>query len=530
MRPGGKAGELFAAYSRITARAFMNDKLLACPTLAKTPHSGDVLRRYVLGQRRGKTGPGRCLLLVLRYCAANFLHFVFLLLAALFIRLLRWPRPEALRPGPKAPDRPAPLVIDTFAVLPRLAAEKTYRELYLPGLEQAARARGRETVTLFRLYGSRNPLILWRAFRVLAGRGGGLTEVHLFRPGDWARLFWHLFAYPFALARLIRSLAAFAPDTPELFIREALVATAGQCALIGEARRIAAYRLGLLLAARPAAPGPGLLAWYENQTVDKCLLRGLDQAARQSGRRVPVIGAQLFIWPDTLLNNHPDDGEAALGLAPDKVLVNGPHFLPDDSPLAGRYAVGPSLRYGHLFAREAAPEQDSPVATPAPGQGPLLALLSYHPEETRRVLELLLPLAEAGQDIVYRFHPAVRPDDYAALLPHRPRLSEGPLDAALHSAGAVIGAGSGALAEAVAQGLPVLAVTAAVPGLDLNYLPEYGRGLLWASVSRAGELAPVLDALRANAAGPDREAHVRAFRDLLFTEPTPERICRAFEL
>jgi hypothetical protein len=327
------------------------------------------------------------------------------------------------------------------------------------------------------------------------------------------------------LYRLIRSLSGFAPGSPEAAIREALLDTAGQCALLGESRRLAGFRLGLLLSSLPAARAPRVLAWYENQTVDKCLLRGLRQAEARSGCRLPVTGAQLFIWPDTLLNNHPDDGEAALGLAPDKVLVNGPFFLPEAS--SQNYALGPSLRYAHLFETD---PDEPPVTDPGPrDRRTLLALLSYHPEETRRVLELAPPLARSGLDIVYRFHPATDPGDYAALLPEAPRLSSAPLSLALKAAGAVLGAGSGALAEAVALGLPVLAVAHPRPGLGLDYLPDFGKGELWESVSVPEDLEPALERLLAFARSSERPQRVRDFRGLLFTEPTPERIRQAFE-
>ncbi|MDR3176952.1 MAG: hypothetical protein LBU06_10550 [Desulfovibrio sp.] len=525
MRPCGKAGELFAAFSRITAEAFKDARLVSCPTLSKSPEQGDVLRRFLIGappDRSYRTGAALFVRTAARYLAANGLHFLFMLCTVLYLRLLRLPaRLPSVRGEGLGEETPL-IIMDTFAVLPGIAEEGTWRELYLKGLEETARGRGRDVSVLARLYGSRNPVLLWKVLRIMARKPGLLLEAALLRPGDFARLALHVLLYPFALARLIRSLGNFPEDAPERHIREALIRGAGQCVLIGESRRLAARALCRGLAALPRKAR--IISWYENQTVNKAFQLGLSEAEALGMPHVPLIGAQLFLWPDNLLNNHPDDAEAALGLAPDRVLVNGPYFLPEDS--VQNYSVGPSLRYGGLFSavtRQAAERAGDPT----------LVLLSYHPEETKRVLGLLLPLAkENPRAFIYRFHPAVRPAHYASLLPKAPRLSTGPLYEALDAAGAVIGSGSGSLAEAVALGVPALAVEDAsgIPGLGLNYLPEYGRGTLWAGVRDRARLEEALVSLRVRLTDPKRPDMVRRFRDLLFCEPDPERICAAFEL
>ncbi|MDR1489834.1 MAG: hypothetical protein LBS65_05015 [Desulfovibrio sp.] len=529
MRPCGKAGELFAAFSRVTAEAFKDARLVSCPTLSKSPEQGDILRRFLSGAPACLPGAALFVRAAARYLAANGLHFLFMLCTVLYLRLLRLPRGLPACPAPArsgGPDVEAEektlIVIDTFAVLPGIAVEGIWRELYLKGLEETARDRGHEVFVLARLYGSRNPLLLWKALRVMARKPGLLLEASLLRPADFARLALHVLLYPFALVRLIRSLENFPNDAPERHIREALIRGAGQCVLIGESRRLAARALCRELAALPRKAR--VISWYENQTVNKAFQLGLTEAKALGLPHVPVTGAQLFIWPDSLLNNHPDDAEAALGLAPDRVLVNGPHFLPEDS--VQNYSVGPSLRYGELFS--VSPRQAADRAG-----DPTLVLLSYHPEETKRVLDLLLPLAQENpRAFIYRFHPAARPEHYASLLPKAPRLSGGPLYEALDAAGAAIGSGSGSLAEAVVLGVPVLVVEDAsgVPGLGLNYLPEYGRGTLWAGVRDRVQIEEALNRLRAGLANPERPEMVRRFRDLLFCEPGPERIRADFDL
>ena len=563
MRPEKKPGELFAAFSRITARAFGNDRLLSCPALSKAPNYGDVLRRFLTAAPLTPLSWKERLHIVIFYCLANGGHLLFLLLSRLYLALLGWKRPTCLHWESLRRNESSLFIIDTFALLPGIADKQRFQEGYLPGLWEAAQESGRTPVRLYRLYGSRHPKTLWAAMRVLAQNGDGITEAHLLTWQDWLALCRHVVAYPFALAGLIRSLQGHSPDTPEAYIRDALLRTAGQNILTGEARRLAGLRLGLLLAEAPLTqPAPGevgemrqtpdagtgigqpagplLVSWYENQTVDKALQRGLSQAEAHTLRHVPSIGAQLFIWPDTLLNNHPDDGEATLGLTPERILVNGPYFLPEGS--VQNYSVGPSMRYGHLFVPLPAARTGEDATRPLPfpqaegaaprQQQPLLALLSYHPDETRRVLDLLLPLAKKGYPVQYKFHPATRPGDYAASLPENPVLITGALVHALARAGAVIGAGSGSLAEAAALGVPVLDVQdpSDISGLDLQYLPPLGKGRLWEAVRVQEDIEAALERLLAFKNTPEHAALALAFRDQLFTEPTPEAVREAFGL
>lgn len=523
MQPYGKSAELFAAFSRITSRVFSGDTLLSCPNLAKSPNYGQVLQRFVRQAPHIDLTRRMALKIVWRYLLSNGAHLLFLLLTRLYVLLLGWKLPGSLGAASLRHARQPLMVIDTFAVLPKIVEEKDYKEVYLAGLYEAARTGGYDCPRLFRLYGSRNPLVLWKALTILRNTGDGLLEAHLFTLSDWLRLFRHVAVYPFALYSLIRSLTHYPPSSPERHIRDALILTAGQCIVHGEARRLAGLRLAMLFSAWPGykESRPKIITWYENQAVNKAFHRGVRQGNRKSGMHTHIVGAQLFTWPPTLLNDHPDDAEAALGLAPDVVAVNGTYFLPEAS--TQHYVVGPSLRYADLFSPQAAKIPGDSSSSAAEN---ILVLFSYHPEEIRRVLEIVLPLARSGRTVAYKFHPATQPKDYAAWLPDNPAIVTGSLSAAIKNAGIIIGSGSGVLAEAVCLGVPVITVDdpSGIAELGMNFLPPFGKGQLWQSISRGSELAPALEELGAFLRTPAYLERRLAFRALLYTEPTPERI------
>lgn len=524
MRLSNREAELFEAFSRLSETPQADERLLSCDVLSKAPAYGQVLHRYMRQLPPCRFTVLNALSSALRYTIVNFAHLLFML----FVRLAA----PSLRKFPLPTPAPGKQLfcIDTFALLPVIAQENSVQDRYLPGLEKAAVDCGHTVLRLYRLYGSRSPLTVLRALRMLVRKQNACTDIHLLAPTDWLRLIAHIFLYPPALFRLTKKLRNAAPGTPEAYIREALLHSAGNCILAGEARRLAGYRLGLALAHLENA---SITSWYENQTTDKALHRGLHLAARACGKKIPTTGAQLLIWPPTLLNNHPDDREAALGLTPDRILVNGLYFLPKNS--TQHYAVGPSLRYPHLFhSRPGGKRTQQEHETAAPLR--LLVLLSYHPEEIQRALEAAESLAAtplgANAVLACKFHPATNPADYMGLLPQSAELVSGSLMPALENVDAVIGSGSGALAEAAALGFPVLCV-APPPGTDapsLNYMPDFGEGVLWKSVSAPQDVAPALEQLMQQASAPSYAAVVRKFRDQLFTEPTPERIREAFRL
>ena len=133
--------------------------------------------------------------------------------------------------------------------------------------------------------------------------------------------------------------------------------------------------------------------------------------------------------------------------------------------------------------------------------------------------------------LALRFHPATKWQAFAHLLPVNYSLAGGPLQDALKGASLVVGAGSGILAEAVCMGLPVIAVEPE-DGTGLNYLPGYGKGELWDSISGPEGFSPASDRLLGVFEREPvlRQERIKVFRGLMFTKPTEEAIIQAFEL
>ena len=541
MQPQGKSRELFEAFSRLNSFAYADTRLLANHVLSKAPHCNDILERFVRGEAPRRFSCLEKAKLVIMCWAVNIGAWC-LLIAERFAQAR-----AGLRVLPKVMSmRESLTIVDIFTLVHRINMEGKFRDYYLPGLYEVLEERGHNCVILARMYGSRDPRVLRQTFEILREHPQPvLTEHELMSFTDWLRLLWFALSFPFAVLRITTLLT---DDGAEGQIKAALLACLPDCYLSGECRRLAGRRLAEIL-----PQSARIISWYENQVVDKCFYRGL----AEGGSLARTYAAQFLTWPPTLLNNHADPADAKHKAVPAFVAVNGPYFLP--APLGSlpgaqtygqigeapvetvtvpgpdtepprryfpyvpgpAYGVGPALRYKPVFERELAPDPD----------GPALFLLSYHPDETRRCLALAKPLAEAGIATAFKFHPATSVEDFRDLLPADARLVKGGLSEALEGVSLVIGAGSGALCEAVAMGVPAVNVEPA-EGLGLNYLPDYGQGELWDRASSAEELLAARQKLLDNARQGDnkRAEATRTLRNLVFGEPTVEKIVQTFDL
>ena len=537
MQPQGKARELFEAFSRLNNFAYADTRLLANHVLSKAPHCNDILERFLRGEAPRRFSCLEKIKLVIMCWAVNLGAWC-LLVAERFAQAR-----AGLRVLPKVmAKRESLTIVDIFTLVHRINMEGKFRDYYLPGLYEALEERGHNCVILARMYGSRDPRVLRQTFEILREHPQPvLTEHELMSFTDWLRLLWFALSFPFAVLRIT---ALLADEGAEGHIKAALLACLPDCYLSGECRRLAGRRLAEIL-----PQSARIISWYENQVVDKCFYRGLNEG----GSLARTYAAQFLTWPPTLLNNHADPADAKHKAVPAFVAVNGPYFLPaplnslpgaqtgetqaetitvpgpDTEPSrryfpyvpGPAYGVGPALRYKPVFERELTPNPD----------GPALFLLSYHPDETRRCLAPAKPLAEAGIATAFKFHPATNVEDFRDLLPADARLVKGGLSEALEGVSLVIGAGSGALCEAVAMGVPAVNVEPA-EGLGLNYLPDYGQGQLWDRASSTEELLAAREKLLDNARQGDnkRAEATRALRNLVFGEPTVEKIVQTFDL
>jgi len=333
-----------------------------------------------------------------------------------------------------------------------------------------------------------------------------LSSCQLLYLYDYLKMFIFILVYPFRVLRQIGQLGQSQEDNLLCFL---LWDTLDYTAVKNFARQLFGRHISEL-----NVPALKCISWYENQPQDKNFYKGL----RSASGKVKIYGAQLYLWPATLLNLHAEEAEIDLGLIPDRILVNGNYYLREDGRL--NFKIGPSMRYSRLFQTE----------INAKDKTAFLVLLPFFEYEIDKILKLI---GEAGfsVEVFIKFHPATNKKKYAQRLKGKMQIVEDDIYTLFNRVGCVIGKSTGALVEATSLGIPVINIETGL-GLSHNYLPKFGKGIIWQSVSSATEVVKwgcvFRDLLKTK---PDLiKVIAEKYKAMFFCEPTDKRINEAFEL
>ncbi len=488
---------IFAYLSRMAQQAYADPVLTVNLVLTKNPFYGALLERYVLGHPARSYGIAFKALKIARYLAKNIV--LFLLHAACRIAC----RPP-LAPMPASASRT--VLVDIFFLVGDTLSNGRFTDKYFPGLAGHLTSHNVTWTYVPKFYGLKTPRQLTALLRVLERQNvPAVTEFHLLTAGDYAGILYDILRYPFRLARFARTTGSTREDS---LLRQAFWESLDQNVLNGFVRE----RFGRRLAER--YPDIHCISWYENQELDKMFYRGL----RSRHAAVSIHGAQLFLWPETMLNYTFDPAEVRFGTTPDRIIVNGSAYLREE----GTFAVGPSLRYSWIFSTP--PVRDS--------KGKVLVILPYFHTEILRILQVL---QNAPHDFIFKFHPATDSGRYRHLLTERHTVTDKRLQDVLSECRIVAGSSSGALLESAALGFPVV-VLHNPDALNHFYLPEYGKDVIWHLAESAAEIQEAIVRLDERLAQhPHSLDEVSlTYRNMFFTPPPghPEGVSidRAFSL
>lgn len=196
---------------------------------------------------------------------------------------------------------------------------------------------------------------------------------------------------------------------------------------------------------------------YENMIPEKAATLGF----RRHMPGVKIIGFQHPVAPPMLLCHYVTAEEAAVAPLPDRIVCNGRLFrdvLIREGLEPGRVVEGPALRYAHLrrddHDQHPLPEADRCVLAALPLEmGAAVEVLS----------KTLAALGDADIPVKVKPHPMMDRDELLRAceiqsLPTGFEFVAGGMDEWLARARAVISSGSAVLYEALAAGVPVIAV------------------------------------------------------------------------
>jgi hypothetical protein len=392
-------------------------------------------------------------------------------------------------------------------VFHRTLGQNQFLDSFFPGLADILARKKKEYAYVLRFFGTRNPFKWFRVFRIFKKNGDQvLTEFQLLQFADYLEAVRFIFLYPFSVWRLTKKLGTSYEDE---ILRHSLWQTFDGVAFDKYIRYLFGKRLSSIKVDKIKC-----LSWYENQTSEKNFYRGL----RSIPQKTDIVGAQLFVRPNELLNIVPDDHEAPFDLIPDKILVNGPGYRFESKH--AQVNVGPSLRYAHLFNTEIHPSEGSII----------LVLLPFWDHAVNNILQILCEV-DWSMPVEIKFHPSTNRKIPKTSLPKKSLVTDKNLPELFLRAQIVIGGGSGSQVEAAALGIPVIDIQEPNK-FSYSCMPEIGRGILWDQAADAEGVTEIINrfqkALQLTPLQLKEEGD--RLKSVYFSEPTDELIGQAFEL
>jgi hypothetical protein len=492
--------QLYNYLSRINKTAYKDEFILANDVLAKSPFCGDILSVYLKNSQVEKVT----------------LNFIMRKLFLFYVKNISWWAIHLIKKlaymfSGKNYSLSQGLdqltVIDIYCTLKDVVEENKFKDSFFPNLAKTISKKGKTVVYFPKFYGNVGLGCFFKCMRILKKSSVPvLTEFQVLRLSDYFCLIVFIALYPVKIIQLIKQLGNEYEDD---LLRFALWDTLDTTVVKGHLRLLCGRRLSLL-----PVDTIKCVSWFENQSIDKCFYRGL----RKVPNKVKIFGAQLFIWPDTLLNCHVDEEESAFGIIPDKIMVNGDYFLPSSG--SSRFAVGPSMRYEKIFQVKVDPLNAKNI----------LVLMPYWEAATEYLMNLIQGLS-LDAPVLVKFHPTTDIKKYAARLQGNIKIVESGLYDLLEETKLVIGVSTGALIEAISLGIPAICIDNKSM-LFHSYFSEHGKGIVWERAETASEVNALIGkfdhSLRHDA------HHIQSIsaelRRMLFCEPNEETIVNAFEL
>ncbi len=499
----GRLKDIYEFLSLASRFAYKDIYLVTNQVLSKNPFTNNFLKYAISGKKPASHRFVTKIFILVRYYIKSFVRCFFF-----FCEYLQY---EFSGTRFSASDNKKEIiVIDTFFLVDAILQSEKYKDSYLKGLDDILRRLNKNFVYLLNLPRPRKSFKIYRTIKILEKENVPLlTEYQLLTIWDILRTFVFIAVYPFHVFKFISCFQTDATDMKDL-LKHTLVDTLDTVTFYDYLRYLQGRRISLLPYEKIK-----LVGWFENQSLHKCLYRGL----REENKKTVIYGAQLFLYSSTALNLIVDEEEVPLGVVPDKILTNGSYYIPKVTCL--NYIVGPSLRYGKIFT----------TVTRREKQRNILILLPYYDDDVKNILTLLGSANLPGEHLILKSHPATSVTKFAKLIPEGVKINDDDTYSLFEISKIVISSASGVLIEAVSLGIPVISVKN-TERFDYNPLPDYGKGIVWDEVTNSEELnSKTYEFLRKWETNYEEIMAIsHEYKEMFFSEPTEQNIIKAFDL
>ena len=483
--------------------AYKDIFMLSCQVLSKNPFTNSFLMRYLKNKKVQKWRLISIFRKLLKYYFFSFKNYIKYLIG--FIEYFL----SGIKFNHNSSNNQL-ILIDMPFLISNIQKSCSFTDSYFPGLTNLLSKMHLQYAYLPEFVGMKKDFTLFKILKILKREKIPIiTEYQLLTSLDLFRILHFIIFYPLRVYRFLKRLNEDVYE--QNLLKSELMDTLDQITFSSFSRYLQGRRIAQL-----RYKNIKVISWDENQVENKNLYKGL----RQNCKKVKIYGAQLLIYSKNVLNIVTDENETDFGIVPDKIVVNGPWYLPKKTCL--NYTIGPSLRFSKIFS----------TCIKKSNNKNILILMPYYNDEIKNILQIVNNIVKFPGSLVIKYHPATDISRFQHLLPHNVFVATGDMYELFKEAKIVISGGaSGTLVVATSLGIPTIFIKNPEK-MDVNPLPEHGKGIIWEEVVSPEELKEKIDKFDKMLSNNPSEITnlARFYKENFFCEPTEENTRKAFDL
>ncbi len=459
--------------------------------LSKDPYAGDGFKTASSEQAITKNTVGKKIVYLLKYFIKSSAFLILWLVKKIIF--------HSANIGKNTINHHELHLIDIFVLSKSIVSSEQFSDRYLSLLVDTMKKNNLNYAYLPCFYkDGYNPLSLYKLYKILKkSEHQFITEFDLLNWGDFFKMLVFVFKYPLVLLNFIQKQQT--DSRLNKSIHYALENSLQDYTLLAYIR----YLIGIRLAQK--FNHAKLLSYCEYQVVDKCLYKGI----KDNSKTWKVYAYQQFMKYDFFMNMQIPEQDKVIGIAPDKIIVTGPYFIPKKTQY--NY-VALAIRYQALFK----------VVMDKTAKN-CLVLLPYSTEESINILALIQQ--NSIKNLYIKPHPTLNTN----IIAKQYNLLTGDLYQHLPLVKIIITSVSGTALEAVSLGISVIIVSSH-KGVFLNPLLDLGKGIIWDVVDNKVQLQQTYQRLeKIKLSEPDKITELaNQYQHLFFTPTTEAKILASF--
>jgi hypothetical protein len=395
-------------------------------------------------------------------------------------------------------------VVDIFLLSEGIVQSGRFHDRYLSDLTKTLRKNHLNYVYLPCFYqDGYNPITWFKLYRILKkSKHQFISEYDLLSYFDILKIVKFLFRYLFSLLNLIKIHKV--ESNIDKAIHFSLEKSLKDYTLVAYIR----YLVGVNLAKR--FNNAKLLSYCEYQVVDRSLYKGI----KDIDKGFEIYAYQQLRKYEFFMNMQIPEQDMGIGIAPDKIIVNGNYYIPKKSNYD---YMALSIRNSEVFNFK---KNDSAKDC--------LVLLPYSIIESKRILEVVSTSSIPKDNLYFKPHPTLDSRVCRQYCDEK-NIIDGDLYQYLPSTKIIITSMSGTALEAVSMGISVI-IIANKGNVFINPLIDLGRDLIWSLVCDSNELNKSYISLNHKRVEfPSKVVQLaEEYRDLFFFQSTERLILKSF--